>query len=432
MKPIKPARLAACLLLASSTFALSPVLAEDPAAEEAPAESAPLLDRYYQLRESDPDAAYQLLLAGWSGEGGDIRVPLELGYYQLRREDYRAALPFFEAASKIDPTRKDVLDQLGYIHVALEQDEGALAAFDRSLAVDPSDETIRLQRAYVLQRLGQNGAAASEFRALASSSDAEIADPSCASYRVVYKAADKALDDPWFAETYLAPQYVSHFDLAVVPFQGRVGAVLDEDTALEAYVGARVTVDTRSGRGLFGPQNYYDNSAVFAAGLRAQPVKSVPVTFFIEAGQAYDLTDQGRSRWRGDVRGGAVFFKEWNMAPPCRDGDGGVRFVADAYGEAIYYSRYDDNVLFYARLRPGVRLYESEGAAIDAYALGAVGFDTKGAVGNDYQELGGGVAAHIFGAGGLTLRAEGVRVFRGDGLDSYSTLRFGIEHSIRF
>ncbi len=424
MKPMRTTRLALFLAAAASTLALAPAaLAQDDAA---------LLDSYYELRDADPDAAYQLLLDGYPASSGDIRVPLELGFYQLQRENFAEALPFFEAASAIDPSRKEVQDQIGYINVALERDSAALAAFDRSLELQPSDEAIRLQRAYVLQRLGRNRAAAEAFYGLSGSSDQRIASQSCSSWQVLYNASDRAFDAPWFGESYFAPQYVSHFDLAVFPYQGRVGAVLDEETQLEAYGSLRVTADTRSGRGIFGPQNFYDNAAVIAAGLRVQPIEDVPVALFVEAGGAYDLTDLGRDRWRGDVRGGAVLYEEWGMAPPCLGESGGVRAVADVYAEAIYYSRYDDNVLFYARFRPGVRVWEDQDAAVDLYLLGATGFDTRGVAGNEYQELGAGAAAHIYGFGGLTLRAEGVRVFRHDGLDSYTTLRVGVEHAIRF
>lgn len=422
-------RTAACLLLAASALALAPACY---AQDSQDTDDATLLNNYYEARSADPDAAYAALLEGYRAGSMDIRVPLELGYYQLQREDYSEALIYFRAAAAIDPGRKDIQDQIGYINVELEDDREALAAFDRSLLIEPGDETIGLQRAYVLQRLGRNRTASTAFHALSGASDGGIANQACAAYRALYDSNDRAFDAPWFGEAYLAPQYVSHFDLAVVPFQGRIGAVLDEDTTLEAYASVRATVDTRSGRGIFGPQNYYDNSLVVAGGLRAQPFEDVPIAFFVEAGAAYDLTDRGRDRWRGDVRGGAVFFDEWNMAPPCIGDEGGVRPIADFYAEAIYYSRYDDNILFFGRVRPGLRILESQHGALDIYVHAAAGFDTRGVIGNDYQEFGGGLAAHLFDIGGLTLRGEGVRVFRHDGLDSYTTLRVGIEYSARF
>ncbi len=428
MNPMRFRELTLCFALAASALTIAP----NCAAQDQRGEDSPLLDAYYENRETEPLAAYEALLEGYRAGSDDIRVPLELGYYQLEQDNYAQALTFFRAAAAIDPARKDIQDQIGYINVQLADHRAALVAFDRSLAIDPSDETIGLQRAYILQRLGREREAADSFHALSGSANGRIANQSCAAYRVLYDSVDRAFAAPWFGETYFAPQYVSHFDLAVFPFQGRIGAVLDADSSLEAYVSVRATADTRSGRGTFGPQNYYDNSAVVAAGLRAQPFDSVPVVLFVEAGGAYDLTDRGRDRWRGDVRGGAVVFKEWNMAPSCLADDGNVRPIADFYAETIYYSRYDDNLLFFARARPGLRVLESEHAALDLYVHAATGFDTRGVVGNDYQELGGGIAGHLFDVGGLTLRAEGVRVFRHDGLDSYTTFRVGIEHAIRF
>ena len=215
--------------------------------------------------------------------------------------------------------------------------------------------------------------------------------------------------------------------MAVLPVQARVGVVLADAPVVEAYVGVRINADSRSGKGPFGPQVYTDNMAAVAVGLRVRPLTGLAL--FVEGGAAYDLMDRGRSRWRGDLRGGFVYYNDWNMAP--REG-GGIRPVADVYADGIYYSRYDDNVLFTGRVRPGLRLAESTRWALDAYLHGAAGFDTKGLSDNQFEELGGGAAARLFGPAGLTFRAEGVRVFRHGGLPSYSTARIRVEHFAHF
>lgn len=395
------------------------------------AEGNAVLDQYYQMRDSDPDRAFTYLLDHEAEHRDDIRVHLELAYYLIERERHAEALPHLEAASRLDPARAEVWTQLGYVRVALGQDEEALADFERSLALAPDDQ-VALQRAYLLQKLGRNRAAAKAFHDLSGSQVAGVADQSCKAYENLYNVSDKAFDPPLFGEVYLAPEYNSHWELGVFPFQGRLGAVVEESHEVEVYLSLRASADTRSGNGPFGTQIYNDNAAVVAAGLRLRPIEDVPLSFFAEAGTAYDITERNRDRWRGDVRGGFIFYDEVNMAPACGTRKGGIRPVADFYADGIYFSRYDDNVLFFLRARPGVRLHETENHAIDLYLHGAVGFDTKGVDYNNFEELGGGLALKLYRPAGLAFRAEGARVFRHDGLDSYSTFRFRMEYQARF
>lgn len=365
----------------------------------APARASPddALNRYYAATAQDPAAALRQLEADAAAWPGDIRLPLELGYALLRQDRQADALPWFEKAVAIDPRRADVWKQIGYIRKALHRRGAALAAFERALAIDPGDVAAQRERAFLLGE-GPGGRAGKRT----------------------------------FAELYAAPEYNSHWDMGVFPLQARVGTALDGAGRIEGYAGVRINADTRSGNGAFGPQTYTDNAAVVAVGLRVKPIEGVPVTLFVEGGAAYDLTDRNRDRWRGDVRGGFYLYTDWNMAPATGTARGGVRPIVDVYADGIYYSRYGDNVLFYGRVRPGLRLVESDAVALDAYALGAAGFDTKGLDDNRFAELGGGAALRLFGAGGLTLRAEGLRVFRSGALADYSTARVRVEYFGRF
>lgn len=354
------------------------------------------LNRYYAATAQDPAAALRQLEADAAIWPADIRLPLELGYALLRQGRQEDALPWFEKAAAINPIRADVWKQIGYIRKALHRRRDALAAFERALAIDPADTAAQRERAFLLQDSSGHPAKRT------------------------------------FAEIYVAPEYNSHWDMVVFPFQARFGMALDEAARVEAYAGVRFNADTRSGNGAFGSQTYTDNSAVVAVGLRARPIDGVPLSLFVEGGAAYDLTDRNRDRWRGELRGGFMLYTDWNMARATGTGTGGVRPIADLYADGIYYSRYDGNVLFYARVRPGLRLVESDALAFDAYALGAAGFDTKGIDDNRFAELGGGAALRLFKAGGMTLRAEAVRVLRSGALPDYTTARVRVEYFGRF
>lgn len=380
------ARLARCAVLLAVVAAF--------AGGTAHASPDDVLNRYYAQVQQDPAAAFAALVAAAPAYPDDPRIQLEAGYYLLRQNLQADALAWFERAVALQPERADLWRQIGYIRKALGQRAGAIAAFARAVQVDPADDAARGELAYL-----------------------QTATP----------ATGPAEQGDIFAETYAAPEYNSHWDMAVLPLQARVGVVLADAPVLEGYVGVRLNADSRSGKGPFGPQVFTDNMAQIAAGLRVRPLTGLAL--FVEGGAAYDLVDRGRTRWRGDLRGGFLYYNDWNMAP--REG-GGIRPVADVYADGIYYSRYDDNVLFTARVRPGLRLAESPRRALDAYLHAAAGFDTKGLSDNQFEELGAGAAVRLFGPAGLTFRAEGLRVFRHGGLPSYSTARIRVEHYARF
>lgn len=396
------------------------------------AQADDLLNTFYTMRQTDPEAAHVWLAEREAQAGGDVRVPLELAYHLLRKDQPADALPWFEKAVALAPSRVEVWKQIGYIRKGLGQDAAALDAFGRARALVPGDEAVVLEMAYLNQRIGRNHQAAALFGGLAAGlADREVARQACDAHTSLRGLPDKVLPEPWFAETYAAPEFNSHWDMAVLPVQARLGRVVSEAGQVEAYAGLRINADTRSTAGVFGPEIYTDNAAVGFVGLRARPVRALPLAFFAEAGHARDMTDRGRDRWRGDVRAGFQFYDEWGKQAPCGK-RAGIRPIADLYVDGIYYSRYDDNVLFYARVRPGLRLADSSGLAADAYLLAAIGRDTKDRAGNAYEELGAGAALHFFRPGTLSLRAEGVRAFRHDGLDSYTTVRVRLEHFARF
>ena len=106
------------------------------------------------------------------------------------------------------------------------------------------------------------------------------------------------------------------------------------------------------------------------------------------------------------------------------------RPIADIYADGVYYTRYQ-NFIAYARVRPGLRLVETPDFAIDGYALIAATTDTKGLAENRQLETGGGVGLRIYPLYGLTLRAEGVQVFRLRN-SGYTDFRFRVEHTLRF
>ena len=390
------------------------------------------LNRYYATKDDDPKEALAILEEAAKRFSNDVRVHSEIAFHSLRAGDRSRALRAMRTAAALTPDRADIWRQIGYIEIDLGKFNRALAAFLRARRIDPNDEQVAMQIGYLQQQLGQNRSAAESFRSVLNAADKNRAEQACGAYRNVRGVPDKLLPKPWFAETYMAPEYRTHYDVAVLPFEGRIGVSSGTTTVVDAYVSLRGTLDTRSGQTNFGPLTYYDNAAVLAGGLRLRPSTKLPFFLFVEAGTAYDLVDRNRDRWRSDVRGGAVAYKQWNMEPPCL-GEWlfPFRFIADVYGDAVYYSRYDDNILLYGRVRPGFRLFETPVQAVDAYLLGALNADVQSVKDNGFEEFGAGLAMHVYEPFRWTARTEFVNVERREA-DGFLDFRLRLEYQARF
>lgn len=390
----------------------------------------PLLNRFYGLKSTNPAAARAALEEAARRFPRDVRVLLELGYLTLAAGETPRALAAFRAAVALTPGRADLWRQIGYIEKDLRNDEAAIAAFEEARRLEPND-SVTMEIAYIQDRLARRRAAARNFRAAIPSKDPKIAEQACGAYSNLRGQPDKILPKPFFAEYYAAPEYRTHFGVTVVPFEARAGASFGETTVIEPYLSLRLTHDSRSGSGVFGPQIYFDNALVPALGVRLRPHTSLPIFFFVEAGAGYDMVERDRERWRDDLRGGFVAYHEWNMGLGCPVTTSfPFRPIFDVYADGVYYTRYQ-NFIAYARVRPGLRLVETPDLALDLYALVAGTTDTKGLADNRQLETGGGVALRLYDLYGLTLRAEGVQVFRLRN-SGYTDFRLRIEHTIRF
>lgn len=392
-----------------------------------------LLNRFYAIKDTHPNAALTILAVAARSYPNDIRVQLETGYLAIKLGDKPRALVAFRAAQKIEPARADIARQIGYIENDLQNYPAALEAFLEAQRLEPGNEQVSMQIGYLHDRLGYKRAAARDFRSVVRSADPKLAAQACDAFVNLREVPDRVLPKPWFAEYYMAPEYRSHYGLGVIPFEGRAGLSFGETTVFEPYASVRLTYDTRSGRrGIFGPQIYYDNAAVLALGARFKPHTDVPVFLFAEGGAAYDLVSRDRAPWRSDFRAGLVAYKEWNMRPPCppHADPFPFRLVADVYADAVYYTRYD-NFFLYGRFRPGIRVYETLSLSTDVYGLAAATTDSRGIAGNTQYDLGGGIVFRFHELLGLTLRAEGVRVLRPNGKD-YTDFRVRLEHTLRF
>ncbi len=355
---------------------------------------------------------------------------MNAAYGLLARKDPRA-LHYLERAAELKPRDTKILEQLGYARLAAGNRRGAIAAFRAALAMDPNNESLRLQLVYTQDAEGLRRAAAEDARHVAMARGARAVE-GCAAWNTLAGLPDRILPKPWFTETYLAPEYRAHDRLGVTPLQLRVGRALIGDDILSVYGSMRTTWDSRTHYSATSQQVFYDDAMIFAGGLRLRPWEGAPIFAFLEQGVAGDLSQRNRARWRSDTRTGLVFESAWEAAPAsCTDH---VRFVftpiIDVYAETIWFSRYQD-MIAYARVRPGVRVMETSFGHLEAYGLAAITRDTAGRRDNRFHELGAGIAFKFLAPLRITFRAEAVRVFQtgaGHVLDG----RVRLEHEVRF
>ncbi len=375
------------------------------------------------LKSAEPEPQVNL--------SGDLYQVLTRGYKALSDEDYAAARLIFKRATELAPDRSDLWLQLGYIELNLDNKEAAIAAMERAYELDPGNNLIPHQIGFIQQQLGKNRAATGSFYRATFGRDAERAREACGNVSVARPLSDRFLSPPYFIDVYAVPEYQSHYDVGVFQGDVKIGRSFEGEFPVDVYGGARITQDTKSEFTNFGPQNIYDNYALIYGGARLRPYKPLPIWLFADAGWAYDTIEQGRSRGRGDFRAGAVGNYEWNMELDCEaDNPFHRRWIADLYGDAIYYTRYS-NMIAFGRFRPGYRFYNSLDKAAEVYLLTQASWDAEDVIGNRYLDVGVGGAFHLYDSIPLTFRAEAVqREIIGSA--NYTDFRFRIEYGARF
>lgn len=391
------------------------------------------LNRYYVLRIKHDPGALKAIESAARRFPGNLTIQLEYGYAVLKLKDNAAARRAFRRAVKIAPRRVDLWKQLGYIDIDLGDTDAAIDAFQHALALQPDNQQLLLQLAYLQDQKGREPAAAVLFHKVMYGSDKKKAKTGCEAYSNTRGLPDKLLPKPWFGEFYTTPEYIDRDNLGVGTATLRIGQHYGNERYIDIYGLGRINADTRSGHGTTGTQLFLDNYAELGGGIRIKPLADLPLAIYAEAGAAYDIVDQSRPRWRKDLRVFAAYYNEWNMGLDCGNKVkffGGIRPVADAYADIGYYSRYD-NMLTSARVRPGIRLFESDTSAIDLYAIAAINWDSNGVGSNRYGELGVGVALRLFEPTRLVVRIEGVRNLATSGPD-YSLWRALLEYSVNF
>ncbi|HEV8163054.1 MAG TPA: hypothetical protein VGR74_01140 [Actinomycetota bacterium] len=239
----------------------------------------------------------------------------------------------------------------GYQRKSNRDFDGAAAAFSQARSAGADPQRVALELGYLRAALGEVGPARDQFYAAAGGPNLTLADQA--------RREIDALPSRLWADIY-ADSYGWHRAAGGNPTTDLVPTVRARlhlrltfavDLQLYAYLQATRDVASRASSNAGVPEIYADNFAMGGAGLLLR-VWQKRLGFFAQAGPAFNLmVGDGRPRLALDVRGGAFLFAESAGCRPDRAGGSGFGFwpCAELYSEGIYVSRFQHNVIGFAR-----------------------------------------------------------------------------------
>jgi hypothetical protein len=308
---------------------------------------------------------------------------LELGYLALAGGDRTRAADYLKQAVERDASRPEVHRQLGYVLISLQRTREAITAFEgiakTARGLTPVDH---LALGYLYDEVGRESSALAAFKAASLAADTVVSMPAQRALRV-----KQGPGTSYFSEGYLAPFYQTRFKNTIATGFTRLGIESGSSWGQAVYTSLRVTRDSKSSGGLQS-RVLSDNAAMLAGGVRVRPARG-PIWFYAEAGGARSLLSDSENTWTRDIRAGAYVI----LAHERQLGDGShVRLLTDLSGDVSWYERFDKNVIGYMQLREGFRVGSLATKAVDFFARGWVGYDSRADFFNRAAEVGGGVA----------------------------------------
>ncbi|CAN5698396.1 hypothetical protein BH23GEM6_BH23GEM6_18510 [soil metagenome] len=388
-----------CLVLLALLLValLAPASVFSQAAEQ---RDAQLNEGYRLIQRGDTLAARAAFRRSIDLDPAAVQPRLELAYALLRADSSAAAAEQLERVLELQPGQLELHRQLAYIYTA-HQPARAREHLERAAQLDPSDQQLRLELAYLHARLGDRERSRAALNQVAGGPVGAPRTQALAELAAMRGSAPRG--GSWLTELFLMPLLYTEASNLVGHLQLRTGPVIESAQQAQVYASLRATRDSRSfNRQL--PEVFSDNVLIPALGFRFRP-ESGPVVVYAEAGPAFPLATRpgGSSDVRPDIRAGTYGHTAW--------GTGALRsgapwLTGEAYGDVSYYSRFDQNVIGYLQLRPGLGLARLGSTDLSAFALGSTVLDTNREAYNNLGELGGGLVLHHRGATQAMLRAE--------------------------
>lgn len=285
------------------------------------------------------------------------------------------------------PNDVTALKEAGYLALSEKKSETAFDYLNRAYLLT-SDPMLAMQLAYLLDGQKKHKEAYHYFKLATKNPKLDERYKAEIALTNLRGVQTKILPYPYYIDLFYNPVYFSRFTLTVHPIIARFGRVINEPFQWLLYLSYRRTFDNRSGLVGALPQIFQDSTSIYSIGSQISPFSKIPLVAFLEVGKARNLVAGISPHWRGDLRGGLAFYTEWGreasfMFHPCFP----MKYVADLYGDLIYYSRYQ-NWIGTVRWRPGVEVIRYLATSLDLYFRGFLIEDTQREFFNNLVEYG--------------------------------------------
>lgn len=323
-----------------------------------------LLDEFYHLKKHNKKAAWILIKQIIQRYPHNLLALKEGGFLAIDEHHRADAIVYFKKAYDLS-YKADLAMQLAYLYD--EPDSGSEQLTDKywayhyfNLATKNTDKSLTLRAQNALTNLAG--------------------------------LQTKAFPSPFFSELFFDPLSQSRFGLTIRPFIGRIGIEQNNRFQTKTYFMLRQTQDNKSYNLGQLPQIYEDNVRITGVGAQISPFPSIPIVSFIEAGRAYDLVYRNRDRWRNDVRAGFMYYNELGAPPAYFERlQVNMKYYSTLYGDATYFSRYNNNIIATLKTHQGIRLAQYKSSMLNLYVSGRMIEDTRREFFNNIAELGPGI-----------------------------------------
>jgi Tfp pilus assembly protein PilF len=216
----------------------------------------------------------------------------------------------------------------------------------------PGDPEIALQLGWTLNMLKRDDEALQWFDRARQSGVASVAREADRAFRNL-----RGLREPVRFTVWTMPMYSSRWDSTFLYSQAKLEFVHLKKWGFQPYVSLRWYGDTRMRQSLpgDGPGSgplLSDSAFMLAAGVNRFLTPRLFV--WAEAGRAFSYLANNPASGMGqaDYRGGASYLRGWGAA--ANNGESG--WFSEAGGDAVYVSRYNNNLLMYGQARRGYTL----------------------------------------------------------------------------
>ena len=289
----------------------------------------------------------------------------------------------------------------------------------------PKDPALyAMEKAYFYNKRHMNKMAYAYFQQAAKSKNKQLALQAENALTNLVGQQTRSFPDPYYGEIFFMPFSQSHFNLTVNQFIGRIGIEQPNRWQTKEYMFVKRDADNRSENLGQLSQIYEDNVQITGAGVQVSPLPRVPLIGYIEAGAAYDLIYRDRDRWRGDLRGGFMYYQEvGKQAAYYSDLTIMPDYYSTYYADITYFSRYANNIIGTLRTHQGVRAVQYKSSMVNLYLKGRLIQDSQRQFFNNFAEAGPGLGLIPSNRYNIELRFEylkGVYLPAGGSFNPYS------------